>query len=111
MTKRGRRRLAEPIDSDVVVRMEVFVRPRSKVTMVGGVHDGALVVRVAEPAHGGRANAAALHACASALHVPDRSLTLLHGATARRKVIGVCVSPQTATVVQRRLVTLRSVDQ
>jgi uncharacterized protein YggU (UPF0235/DUF167 family) len=108
MIERDRRRSTEPGDSDVVVRVEVLVRPRSKATIVGGTHDGALVVRVAEPAHSGRANAAALHACASALGVPDRSVTLFHGATARRKVIEVHLSPQAATIVQQRLATLRS---
>ena len=93
----------DSVHSDVVVHVEVLVRPRSRATLVGGTHDGVLAVRVAEPAHSGRANAAALHACASALGVPDRSVTLLHGAAARRKVIGVHLSPQSATVVQRRL--------
>ena len=76
--------------------------------MVSGTHDGVLVVRVSEPAYGGRANAAALHACALALGVPDGSVSLLHGATSRRKLIGVRLPSHSAAILSRRLAILRS---
>ena len=56
---------------------------------VGGEHDGALVVRVREPAEKGRATAAALKAVAGELAVPRRCITLISGATSRRKVIEI----------------------
>lgn len=93
---------------DVLLRVEVHVRPRSATTTVGGTHDGILVVRVAEPAHDGRANRAALHALADALGLPRRSARLLRGARARHKVIGFGVPPADAGEVGARLERLRS---
>ncbi|HET6965735.1 MAG TPA: DUF167 domain-containing protein [Acidimicrobiales bacterium] len=71
------------------MRIEIHVRPGASRAGVGGSHDGALVVRVAEPADAGRATAAALRAVAEALGVPGRAVTLLRGAASRRKLIEV----------------------
>jgi uncharacterized protein len=65
------------------------VRPGASATAVGGVHDGALVVRVVEPADAGRATNAALRAVAEAVGLPRRSVTLVRGATSRRKLIEI----------------------
>lgn len=73
----------------VAMRFEIHVRPGASRTGVGGSHDGALVVRVAEPADAGRATAAALRAVAEALGVPARAVTLVRGAASRRKLIEV----------------------
>jgi uncharacterized protein YggU (UPF0235/DUF167 family) len=71
------------------VRFEIHVRPGASGAGVGGSHDGALVVRVREPADKGRATAAALKAVAAALIVPARSVSLVRGATSRKKLIEV----------------------
>lgn len=57
--------------------------------MVGGEHDGALVVRVRERAVDGRATAAALAAVAAAFGVRRAAVTLVTGASSRRKVVDV----------------------
>jgi uncharacterized protein YggU (UPF0235/DUF167 family) len=56
---------------------------------VGGQHDGALVVRVGERAVDGRATAAALAAVAAAFGVRRQAVTLVAGATSRRKIVDV----------------------
>jgi uncharacterized protein YggU (UPF0235/DUF167 family) len=81
------------------VRVAIHVRPGSSRTQVGGEHDDALVVRVAEPADAGRATRAALKAVADALDLPARSVTLVSGARSRRKVLELDVaSPDVAGV-------------
>jgi uncharacterized protein YggU (UPF0235/DUF167 family) len=72
-----------------LVRVTIRVRPGSGRTVVGGEHDGALVVRVAQPAVDGRATEAALSALASALGVRRRDVSLVTGATSRTKVVEV----------------------
>lgn len=56
---------------------------------MGGNHDGALVVRVAEPADRGRATGAALRALAESFGVASHAVTLVRGPTSRRKVVEV----------------------
>jgi uncharacterized protein len=67
----------------------VRVRPGASRTVVGGSHDGALVIRVGARAVDGQATAAALQALAKALGVPRRSVVLVTGATSRSKVVEV----------------------
>jgi uncharacterized protein (TIGR00251 family) len=71
------------------VRVAIRVRPGSGRTAVGGAHDGALVVRVGQPAVDGRATEAALAAVAEALGVRRRQVTLVTGQTSRTKVLEV----------------------
>ena len=79
--------------------MEIHVRPSASTTSVGGEYNGALVVRVVEPADGGRATDAALMAIAEALAVPRRSVLLVRGTTSRRKLIEIEVeTPQNGRV-------------
>jgi len=73
------------------MRVEIHVRPNASSTVVGGEHDGALVVRVVEPADSGRATEAALRAVADAVSVPRRSVKLVRGSTSRRKLIEIAV--------------------
>ena len=87
--------------------MEIHVRPSSSVTMVGGEHDGALVVRVIEPADSGRATEAALRAVAKAVAVSHRSVTLVRGATSRRKLIDIQVANDEAHSLRTTLQRLR----
>ncbi len=88
--------------------MEVHVRPGSSKTAVGGDHDGALLVRVVEPADSGRATVATLKAVARAVEVPGRSVKLLRGATSRRKLLEIEVGPVDEVRVQSTLERLRS---
>ena len=71
------------------MRLSIRVRPGSSRTVVGGSHDGALVVRVSTPAVDGRATEAALRALAEALAVRRSEVTLVRGATTRTKVVEV----------------------
>ena len=71
------------------VRIAVRVRPGSARPGVGGEHDGALVVRVSEPAVDGKATAAVLASVAAAFGVGRRSVTLVTGARSRVKILDV----------------------
>ena len=71
------------------VKVEILVRPNSSRDLVGGTHDGALVVRVVAPADGGRATRAALQALAETLGIPKSQVSLIRGATSRRKMVEI----------------------
>jgi uncharacterized protein YggU (UPF0235/DUF167 family) len=74
---------------NAAMRVEIYVRPSASETVVGGGYDGALVVRVVEPADAGRATRAALRAVADAIAVPRGAVALVRGANARRKLIEI----------------------
>jgi uncharacterized protein YggU (UPF0235/DUF167 family) len=67
----------------------IRVRPGAGRVLVGGEHDGALVVRVAARAVDGKATEAALAAVATAFGVPARDVALVSGARSRTKVVEV----------------------
>ena len=90
------------------MRVEVHVRPNASTRVVGGDYDGALIVRVAEPPEAGRATEAALRAVAAEIGLPRRSVTLLRGATTRRKLLEIEASPVDARRIQAVLDGLRS---
>ena len=69
------------------VRLAAHVRPGAARPGVGGSHNGAVVVRVAARAEGGRANTAVVAEVARALHVPRSAVRIASGATSRRKVV------------------------
>lgn len=71
------------------MRVTIRVRPGAGRTVVGGAHDGALVVRVAERAVDGRATEAALAAVAEAFGLRRRQVSLVSGVTSRTKVVDV----------------------
>lgn len=75
--------------------------PRSSRTAVGGVHDGALVVRVTAAPAEGAANAAVVTALAAALGVARSEVLLEAGARGRSKLVSV---PATARAALKRLV-------
>ena len=89
------------------MRVEIHVRPGASTTAVGGVHDGALVVRVVEPADAGRATDAALRAVARAVGLPRRSVTLVRGATSRRKLVEIEAGPENGVSVRSAVERLR----
>ena len=74
------------------MRLEIHVRPNASRTEVGGIHDGMLVVRVAQPPSEGRATDAALEAVATALGLPRSAVDLVRGATSRRKLLDLDVT-------------------
>lgn len=69
------------------IAFAVRVVPRSSRTAVGGVRDGALIVRVSAAPVDGAANEAVVAALADALDVPARDVRIERGAAARRKVV------------------------
>ena len=71
------------------MRVAIRVRPGASRTVVGGSHDGALVIRVGARAVDGRATAAALRALAEALGIHQRDVLLISGATSRSKVVQI----------------------
>jgi uncharacterized protein YggU (UPF0235/DUF167 family) len=71
------------------VRVSIRVRPGAGRNVVGGEHDGALVVRVGARAVDGKATAAALIAVAEAFGVRPAGVRLVTGATSRTKVVDV----------------------
>ena len=89
------------------MRVEILVRPSASETAVGGEHDGALVVRVVQPADAGRATDAALRAVAKAIAVTSGSVSLVRGATSRRKLIEIDVASDQRDAVARALQRLR----
>jgi uncharacterized protein len=92
------------------VQVAIHVRPGASRASVGGTYAGALVVRVVEPPDRGRATAAALRAVAEALGVSRRSVTLVAGATARRKMVTVDVAGSDSGAVEDRLASLLERD-
>lgn len=85
------------------VRLEILVRPNAVRAGVGGNHDGALVVRVAEPADRGRATGAALGALAESFGVPPRNVTLVQGPTSRRKLVDIAARGEGEELLRSRL--------
>lgn len=73
----------------MTMRITIRVKPGSTQPSVGGVHDGALVVRVSARAVDGKATAAALTAVAAAFGVRPHQVSLISGETSRTKVVNV----------------------
>lgn len=71
------------------MRVSIRVRPGTSRASVGGIHDGALVVRVNERAVDGQATEAALSAVAAAFGVRRRDVSLVTGATSRTKLVDI----------------------
>jgi hypothetical protein len=69
------------------MRLAVKVTPGSKKPGIQRASDGALVVKVREPAADGRANDAVVEALAGHFGVPKSAITIVHGRASRRKLI------------------------
>jgi len=91
-------------------RLALYVQPRASRTEVAGVHAGDLKIRLAAPPVDGAANAALLVFVADLLGVPRRAVTLVHGATGRRKVVEIegVTAEQLADTVSRIVLQSRA---
>lgn len=69
--------------------VSVRVIPRARRPRLEVRADGIVVVKVVEPAEGGRANAAVIEALAEHYGVPERAVTIVRGATSRKKVVDI----------------------
>lgn len=67
----------------------MWVSPGARRSEIVGVADGRLRIRVAAPAHEGRANAELLRFLAAQLDVPRRAVSLAAGAGSRRKLVRI----------------------
>jgi uncharacterized protein (TIGR00251 family) len=83
------------------VTLSVWASPGARRSDIVGEADGSLRVRLAAPAHEGRANAELVRFIAARLEVPRGAVTLVTGASARRKVLRV--SGITEQEARRRL--------
>ncbi|MHC4600514.1 MAG: DUF167 domain-containing protein [Planctomycetota bacterium] len=69
--------------------LAVIVHPGARRESIGPRRERGLKVSVHAPPEKGKANRAALDLLARWLGLPRRNLTILHGETARRKVIRI----------------------
>ncbi len=71
------------------VRFEVQVAPRASREAVLGVHDGGLKIALKAPPVDGEANAALIAFLAKRLRVPKRDVSIVSGASSKRKKLEV----------------------
>jgi len=83
------------------LRIMVLLAPGARQNEIGGVHDGALKIRLQAPPIEGRANEALLRLLADRLKVPKTAVTLLHGQTSKRKVVEIATSLSVADAAAR----------
>ncbi len=76
-------------DTPAGVEVDVRVIPRAKKTVLDGVRDDALLVRVAAPPLDGAANDALIEYIAGALRLPRRAVRLVSGERGRRKRLAI----------------------
>lgn len=70
-------------------RVSIYVQPRASKTVVAGMHDGCVKIRLAAPPVDGAANAALVEFVAEQLGVAKSRVRIVSGTTSRRKVIEV----------------------
>ena len=79
------------------VRITIHVQPRASRTELVGEHGDAIKLRVAAPPVEGAANEEVVRFVAKQLGVSASAITLVSGATSRRKIIDVAgISPDEA---------------
>ena len=71
------------------VEISLHIQPRASRTELIGAHGGALKVRLAAPPVDGEANDELVRFLAKTLGVPKSAVTIVRGATGRRKVVRV----------------------
>ena len=95
-------------DRHGTVELRVHVHPGARHAGIGGLHDGALRVRVRAAAERGRANEAVCAAVAEAFGLRARDVQVVAGRGGRRKTLAL--SGVTAEVVEQRLRELSAGD-
>jgi uncharacterized protein len=73
------------LDASGGVVIDVHAMPNANKTVVQGIHDGALHIRLKAPPVEGKANAALLKWLAAELEIPRSGIELLRGDKSRRK--------------------------
>jgi uncharacterized protein len=76
-------------EHDGGVTFDVLVQPRASRAKVGPVHDGRLKILVTAPPVDGEANAAVIELIAKTLGVAKSAVSVVAGATSRRKTVRV----------------------
>lgn len=71
------------------VEIALHIQPRASRTEVTGAHGGALKIRLAAPPVEGEANDELVRFLAKTLRVPKSAVTIVRGATGRKKVVRV----------------------
>ena len=84
------------VEHDGAVTFDVLVQPRASRAKLGPVHDGRLKVAVTSPPVDGEANAAVIELIAKSLGVARSAVTVVAGASSRRKTIRVAGVARTA---------------
>jgi uncharacterized protein len=70
-------------------RISIYVQPRASKTMIAGLHDGGVKVRLAAPPVDGAANAALIEFVAERLRIAKSRVRIVTGHSGRRKVVEV----------------------
>jgi uncharacterized protein (TIGR00251 family) len=70
-------------------RINVYVQPRASKTVVAGMHDGCVKIRLAAPPVDGAANAALVEFIAGQLGIAKSRVRITAGLTSRRKTVEV----------------------
>ena len=83
--------------------LHVHVQPRASRTEVRGMHDGAVKVRLRAPPVDGAANDELVRFLAERLGVARRDITIVAGATGRRKTVRVTGTPASTADLAARL--------
>lgn len=73
--------------------LRLLIQPNARRTEVVGVQGSELKIRVAAPAHEGKANAELVRFVATTLGVPKRAVTIAHGASSRHKTVRIDGTP------------------
>ena len=76
-------------ESQVGVRLEVKVQPRSSRNQIVGEQNGALKVKLTAPPVDGEANAALIDFLSSCLKIPRKDINLVKGDTSRLKLVEI----------------------
>ena len=71
------------------MRIQIVVKPNSKVIGVHKESDGSFTVRVNAPPVDGKANAAVIEALSEHFSVRKSAVKILHGETGKRKLVEI----------------------
>ncbi|MDY0065110.1 MAG: DUF167 domain-containing protein [Steroidobacteraceae bacterium] len=76
----------------------MYVQPRAARTVVAGMHDGAIKIRLAAPPVDGAANAALVEFIAERLGLAKARVRIVAGQSSRRKIVEVESSASPAEI-------------